>query len=289
MDISVGCGQITWPRGTSPDAILADIAEAGYDGAPLAGGRSAAEVCELFDRYGLRPAPGYFGGDFWVAERRKEYVDAAARYAAVSRALGVTELYVSAGGFQDIAPSGRTRRAAAAHATPEDALPPREFARLAHCVEAIAKATLAEGVRSCYHSHVGTYVETEDEIERLLAMVDPDVLFLGPDTGHLAWAGIDVVDFVRRHATRIRTMHLKDMDAAVREAGVAAEWDYGTFEEHGLWTELGEGSVDFPAVLDVLHRNAFSGWLIVETDVTQRETPLESASISRRYLRTLGL
>jgi inosose dehydratase len=114
------------------------------------------------------------------------------------------------------------------------------------------------------------------------------VLFLGPDTGHLAWAGVDVVEFARRHGSRIKTLHLKDIVASVREEGVAAGWSYSTFEENAVWTELGQGAVDFPGLLDVLDSNGFNGWLIVETDVTQLPTPLESAVVSRQYLRSLG-
>lgn len=290
MQVKVGCGQITW-RGVPEDAVLSDISAAGYEGAPmgLRGGRSATEIKEAYARHGLQPAPGYLGGDFWDAGKYDEFVAQAERFATVSRDLGLTEVYVAAGGFNEVAPSGRTRRDAAAHATPEDALSEKDFEQLARCVEAIARTTLAAGVRSCYHNHVGTFVETEDEIERLLAMVDPEVLFLGPDTGHLAWAGVDVVDFTRRHAERIKTMHLKDVVESVRAEGHAAGWDYSTFEQHAIWTEIGHGGVDFAAMLEILGSADFTGWLIVETDVTQQPTPLESARISRESLRRLGI
>lgn len=286
MRTRIGCGQITW-RGVPADEVLADIAKAGYEGAPHGQG-SADEVRAQLAKHGLQPAPGYFGGDFWDASKQAEYVEAASRYAAVAHQLGVTELYVAASGFGTKTRTGRTRMEVAAHPSAEDALTDEEFEQLARCVEAIARATLNEGVKSCYHNHVGTFVETEAEIERLLAAVPSDVLFLGPDTGHLAWAGVDVVEFARRHGGRIKTLHLKDVVSSVREEGVAAGWDYKTFEANGIWTELGQGSVDFPGLLDVLDSNGFEGWLIVETDVTQLPTPLESAIASRQYLRSLG-
>jgi inosose dehydratase len=289
MTVRLGCGQITW-RGVPEESVLADIAQAGYEGAPLSiRDRSATAIKEAYARHGLVAAPGYFGGDFWVEGQRETHVAAARRYAQVSAELGLTELYVAAGGFQQTTRAGRTRRQAAGHATPEDALSEEEFDRFADCLDAIGRATLAEGVRSCYHNHVGTFVETAEEIERLLDRVDPDVLHLGPDTGHLAWAGIDVVDFTRRHAARIKTMHLKDVVAEVRDEGRAAGWDYGTYESHALWTEIGSGSVDFATVFSLLDGAGFSGWLVVETDVTQRETPLESAVLSRQALRGLGI
>jgi inosose dehydratase len=153
----------------------------------------------------------------------------------------------------------------------------------------VGAITLAEGVRSCFHNHVGTVIETREEIDRLLMLTDPDLVFLGPDTGHLAWAGVDPVAFCRGYAKRIKTLHLKDIDCDVRDRGREAGWDYNTFSEQGIFVELGEGCVSFPAIFDILSEVDFSGWLITETDVTQKPTAQESVTISRDYLRTLGI
>jgi inosose dehydratase len=291
MRVRLGCGQITWRGSGSEDAVLTDIAQAGYEGAPLSarGDRTARDIKELYESHGLAPAPGYFGGNFWDESKRDDHLASARRLASISAELGVTELYVADGGFQAPTRTGRTRREVAAHPSAEDSLSDEDFERLATGLDAVGRATLEFGVRSCFHNHVGTFVETEAEIERLLAMVDPEVLFLGPDTGHLAWGGVDVVDFTRRHVQRIKTMHLKDIVASVSETGKAAGWDYSTFEKNAVWTEIGAGSIDFAEVLQILSGAGFDGWLIVETDVTQLPTPLESAIVSRQALRTLGI
>jgi inosose dehydratase len=132
-------------------------------------------------------------------------------------------------------------------------------------------------------------IESADEIERLLELADPSVIFLGPDTGHLAWAGVEPVAFCRRHVERIKTLHIKDIDAVVLERGRAAGWDYETFERNGIFAELGRGSVDFVALFELLRANGFAGWAIAETDTTMLPTALESATISREYLRSIGL
>jgi inosose dehydratase len=75
----------------------------------------------------------------------------------------------------------------------------------------------------------------------------------------------------------------------VRDRGRDAGWDYNTFSQQGIFVELGEGCVSFPAILAILRAGDFSGWLIVETDVTQKPTALESVTISRAYLRNLGV
>lgn len=294
MNVKLGCGQITWRHPAaakaSEDDVLADIAGAGYLGAPWNGpDRGAAEIREVWQRHGLEPAPGYLWGNYWDPTQREQQLAAARQYAEVSQQLGLTEIYVAAGGFESQTRSGRTRREVVAHSGPEDSLSDEEFDHLAQTLQSVGEAMLDFGVRACYHNHGGTFVEREDEIERLLEATDPEVLFLGPDTGHLAWAGVDVVEFARRHAARIKTMHLKDVDPDVRARGAAEGWDYRTFEQNAIWTEVGTGGVDFAGLFEVLSGSGFDGWLIVETDVTQLASPAESAKISRANLAELGI
>jgi inosose dehydratase len=120
-------------------------------------------------------------------------------------------------------------------------------------------------------------------------LTDPALVFLGPDTGHLAWAGADPVAFCRDYAKRLKTLHIKDINCQVRDRGRDAGWDYDTFSQQGIFIELGEGCVSFPAIFEILRAEGFSGWLIVETDVTQKPSALESVTRSRTYLRSLGV
>jgi len=298
--IQIGCGQITWieftpggvRRRASEEQVLAEIAQAGYQGAPAGprGGRSAEEVVELYSRYGLKPAPGYLGGDFWREDQREQILDRARHLARFTREVGCTELYVAAGGFGSyVTPSGKTRNQVAGHVRPEDAMTDAEFEQFTRALNLVGEITLEEGVRSCFHNHVGSVIETREEIDRLFSMVDRELVFQGPDIGHLAWAGVDPVQFCRDYADSIKTMHIKDIDPEVLKEGVEQEWDYGAFSRNGIFTELGEGFVDFPAILDILKNAGFEGWVIVETDVTQKPTALESATISRNYLKSIGL
>lgn len=285
--VHIGCGQITW-RGVDEDQVLAEIAQAGYEGAP-AGPRPNHSTDEILARYaahGLKPAPGYFAADFWKPEEESTILARAQQFADFCAAAGLTELFVATGGFnRDVMPSGRTRWQVAGHVAPEDSMTDAQFAQFARTLNRVGEITLARGVRACFHNHVGSVIETGDEIDRLLSLVDPELIFLGPDTGHLAWAGVDVTAFFRRYADRIKAVHVKDIDFAVRDRGVAAGWDYGTFTEQGIWTEMGRGGLDFPTLFQILAEADFRGWIIVETDVTQLPTPLESAQVSRAYLR----
>jgi inosose dehydratase len=290
MKLPLACSGITWRKRGLGDG-LEDIAAAGYLGAPVNGleSRDAHQIRELWDRHGLTPAPGYLNGEFWDLAQRKDHLANARVHAEVSRALHLAEIFIAVGGFETTTAAGRTRRQAAANAGPDDALTAAQFRRMTETITEVCEIFLENGVRACFHTHVGTFVETEDEIEGLLAAVDPEILFVGPDTGHLAWAGIDVQDFVRRHVARTKSVHLKDINLDVRDRGRAAGWNYAEFEAAAIWTEVGYGDIDFPALFSTLDAADYRGWLTVETDVTQQPTPADSARISRDYLTTLGL
>jgi inosose dehydratase len=282
--LQIGCGQLTWPRTMPEEQVLAEIAEAGYDGAPadIGSGRPARETLDLYARFGLRPAPGYLSGAFWDGAQAESLLDLAARKAGYMRELGCTELFVAA----NLTPE---RRAVSGHVGPQDALGEDGYKQFAETLNRVGEATLREGVRSCFHNHVGSFIETRAEIDRLFALVDRDLVFQGPDIGHLAWAGDDALQLCRDYASSIRSIHIKDIDPRVRAEGVAGKWDYKTFSDRGIFIEIGEGLVDFPALFAILRGAGYAGWVIVETDVTQKASAHESASISRNNLRQWGI
>jgi inosose dehydratase len=288
----IGCCQITWSRETPEEQVLAEIAQAGYEGAPAGprAGRSAEETVALYARYGLKPAPGYLGADFWDVEQEAQILDRARALARFMKGVGCTELFVAAGGFGGyVTPRGLTRSQVSAHVRPEDALPDEGYVQFAKVLNRVGEITLEQGVRSCFHNHVGSLIETRQEIDRLFSMVDRDLVFQGPDIGHLVWAGVDAIQFCRDYAESIKALHVKDINPKVLREGQENEWEYGTFSEHGIFAELGEGMVDFPALFAILEQAGYRGWVIAETDVTQKATALESAIVSRRYLRSIGL
>jgi inosose dehydratase len=286
----IGCGQLTWTN-VDADQVMREIRDAGYDGAPgpLTLDRPTDEVVEWFAMFGLQPAPPYFAARFWDPADEADILAAARPVARYARDLGCENLYVAATGMEQVTPSGRTRRDAAGKVGPEDGMTGEQHAQFAQTLGAFAEATRAEGVASCFHNQVGTVVETAMELERLLDAVDTDAVWLGLDTGHIAWAGDDATEVCARFRDRIRTLHLKDVDDAVRRRGVEANWSYGEFTAAGVFAELGEGMVDFPSILTPLIDGGFDEWFIVETDVTMKPSAFESARISREYLASLGL
>lgn len=283
--IKIACGQITWNGSDfSLEQILQQIADAGYDGAPASTTslEDASKVRHQFDAAGLHPAPAYLGAELWDASQADDIVQHADMIARISTELNLTEVYVAA----SLTPE---RRHVSGHVTATDGLPSDAYDVLARTLNRVGEATLKHGVRTAFHNHVGSFIETRSEIDALFARVDPALVFHGPDIGHLAWAGDDVMAYIQDYMSGIVTLHLKDIDPSILDEGVSKKWNYAEFSEHGIFTELGQGLVDFPALFDALRNAQFKGWIVVETDITQRPTALESATVSRAYLRSLGL
>lgn len=289
--VRVGCCQITWGPNAAEDKILSDTAAAGFEGAPASGvgQRSGQETVEVYAKYGLKPAPGYLPLPFWRADLYDDMLEKARAAAKFHREAGLTEMYVSCHGDDFVTASGKTRIQTAAVAKPEDSMSDEQYKQFVRTINAVGAITAEQGVRVCYHNHVGFVVETRAEIDRLFSMVDRSLVFLGPDFGHLAWAGVDPVQFARDYADSILTAHLKDINPDVVAQGRKEGWDYQGYSDHGVFAEFGEGCVDYPAIFEILKGAGFKGWIIAETDVTQRPTALDSAMNSRKYLRSLGL
>ncbi len=133
------------------------------------------------------------------------------------------------------------------------------------------------GLRLGYHNHMGNLGQSPDEVAHVLDATDPRYVWLELDTAHWAAAGGDPVRAVRDFRERLLFVHLKDIRRNV---------DGQSYR----FRELGEGELDMAGVLRELDRTGFSGWGIVELDyqTDPSRSALESARISRDYLRSLG-
>jgi len=174
---------------------------------------------------------------------------------------------------------------------PEHGLDERGWETVARGTNDIARRVAGEtGLRTVFHHHCATFVETPAEIDELMRRTDPALVGLCLDTGHAAFGGGDPVAIASRWRDRIGHVHLKDCDPAIRARAAAEAWDYQRSVRAGVFCELGRGSVDLGGVLAVLRGTGYDGWLVVEQDVLpSMGTPLESATRNREYLRSLGI
>jgi inosose dehydratase len=183
----------------------------------------------------------------------------------------------------------RTQRAG--RITAEDSLSLPEWQTFAAGAEAVANAVLSEtGLKTVFHHHCAGFVETHDEIAALLELTDPKSFGLVFDTGHYTYGagGADAVDALEAFRDRIWYIHLKDCHPQVAAQARANGWDYFEALRHGVFCELGVGSVDFPRLLRRLAEWGYQGYMLVEQDVLPgMGSPKESARRNREYLASI--
>jgi inosose dehydratase len=140
------------------------------------------------------------------------------------------------------------------------------------------------------HAHAAGFVDFEPELERLLDEVDESILKICFDTGHHSYAGYDPVAFMKRHIGRINYMHFKDIDPAVKADVIGQRTGFYEACGQGIFCNLGQGDVDFPAVRQVLLDAGFDGWCTVEQDCdpTLDVRSMDDARANREYLESIG-
>jgi inosose dehydratase len=162
----------------------------------------------------------------------------------------------------------------------------QQWNTLATGLNRLGEIANGEGMRLCYHHHMGTGVMTRADVDRLMESTDPSLVHLLLDTGHMAYAGDDPVAAAEAYADRIKHVHLKDVRPDVVKRARSEDLSFQEGIEAGVFTVPGDGGIDFVPIFAALARAGYDGWLIVEAEQDPAKAyPLEYAMKGRRYLR----
>ncbi len=175
--------------------------------------------------------------------------------------------------------------------TPEMGLSEEQWKTYAAGAEKVAKAVRdAYGIRTVFHHHCAGYVETPEEVGKLMALTDPGLLGLCLDMGHYAFGGGDPVMALKQYYNRIWHVHFKDFDPASARASRKANGDYFDAIKRGVFCELGKGTIDFKTIVNVLNEKGYQNWIVVEQDILPgMGEPKKCAQANRDFIRTLRL
>lgn len=142
-----------------------------------------------------------------------------------------------------------------------------------------------KGLILTFHHHMGTVIQTEEEIDRFMESVDPELVYLLFDSGHLSFAGIDPEQILRKYVSRVRHVHLKDLRKDIVEQSRKERWSFLKGVREGTFTVPGDGDVDFGSILQILEEADYQGWIVVEAEQDPaRANPLEYAIKARKYI-----
>ena len=175
--------------------------------------------------------------------------------------------------------------------TPEMGLNENQWKTFAEGAERVAHAVKDKyGMRTVFHHHCAGYVETPDEVAKLMELTNPELLGLCLDMGHYAFGGGNPVEALKKYYDRIWHVHFKDFDPKVGQAAKENNYDYLKSVEEGVFCELGNGNVDFKSIVAILNEKGYDGWIVVEQDVLPgMGSPKKCAAHNRKYIKSLGL
>ena len=269
-NIRIGINPISWSNDDLPElggdtpleTALREGAEIGYEGFEL-GNKFPSEPAALkakLAEYGVACVSGWYSGR--LAEGTLDDEIAACR--THMRKLQFNDCRVVvygevAGSIQGRIDTPLAKRPRFVDAAAWQAYAERLDAFGAHLRQAY-------GLKLAYHHHMGAYVESPDDIDRLMALTGPDVGLLF-DTGH-AWYGgaADVAALLARHLSRVVHVHCKDVRAEVVRSARNDGWSFLTGVINGTFTVPGDGAIDFEPLLRLLRDGGYEGWLVVEAE-----------------------
>lgn len=259
MSARLASAPVTWgvwertvdlPDLIPPDRMLETVSALGYAGIEL--GPPGYFDVGAFEAHGLQLVGGF--APLHLADEEAFRAD------VVAWLDPVIDVLLATGPFGPVVLADAETPERLAGQTP---LPNDEFARAVDRVNVAVERCRARGVPVVFHHHAATYVETPDEIERLLAGTDVGICF---DTGHAVVGGGTAVEIARMCGGRIEHLHLKDVDGEMLERVRRGELNLEQAWNGGLFCPFGEGVVDFPAVLALPELAGFTGWMVLEQD-----------------------
>lgn len=160
-----------------------------------------------------------------------------------------------------------------------------EWDTLCTGINKLGKVAKDMGIKLCFHHHMGTVVQTEEEIDRLMANTDPELFGLLFDCGHLAYCDEDYMSVLNKYADRIRHVHLKDIRPEKVEQVKREHLSFLQGVRLGTFTVPGDGVIDFKPIFDVLEKTGYEGYVLVEAEQDPAiANPLEYAIKARKYI-----
>jgi len=289
FDVRIGINPISWSNDDLPslggetplEVALAEGSAIGYEGFELGNKfpRETGALRAALEPHGLALVSGWYSGQ--LARRTVDEEIAAVGPHLTLLAEGGANVMV----YGEVADSIQGSDAAL-YKRPRfvRAAQWREYGER---VSAFARYTLEHGVRLAYHHHMGSYVEAPGDVDRLLDNAG-DAVGLLFDSGHMTFAGGDAVTMLQKYVARVCHVHCKDVRPEVVRLARNRNWSFLESVINGAFTVPGDGAVDFRALVDILRRNGYRGWLVVEAEQDPVVAPAyRYAELGYRYLSRL--
>lgn len=287
MAVQIGINPLTWTNDDMPELggetpleiCLSETAAAGYAGIELGNKfpRVASELRPILQAHGLALISGWYSGRLLERSVAEEKT-AAENHLALLADMGCQVMV-----FAEVTGCIHGERGIPLSRRP--VMDSDDWAGFGKRLTEMAKYLAGRGLRMAFHHHMGTVIQSSEDVDRLMENTGDEVGLL-LDTGHLTYAGADPVAVARRYAARINHVHCKDMRRNVLDRACDANCNFLDAVLDGVFTVPGDGFVDYPTVLEPLRQAGYSGWLVVEAEQDPAKAhPLTYARMGFDYLK----
>ncbi|MEN0676498.1 myo-inosose-2 dehydratase [Plesiomonas shigelloides] len=267
MTVQLGINPLTWTNDDLPslgaetplETCLSEGKLAGFEGFELGNKfpRQASVLGPILARHQLKLVSGWYSGEL-LTRSVEEEIAAVQDHLTLLRELGANVMV-----FCEVTDCIHGKQQVPVNQRPH--FPAERWAEYGAKLTEFARYTQSQGVQIAYHHHMGTMIETEQDIDLLMQHTGKEVGLL-LDTGHLTFAGVDPVAVAARWAKRINHVHCKDVRPAVLAEVKNKKMSFLNAVLAGVYTVPGDGCVDYPAVFRELKRVNYQGWLVVEAE-----------------------
>ena len=290
MRVRIGINPITWTNDDVPElggdtpleTCLAETKEAGYGGTELGGKfpRQSSVLRPIMDRFGLKVVSGWYDGRCDEKEVAAE-MDAIGPHLQLLKDMGCSHVVY--------ADTSRGRHGAIwGPVSQRPSLLAGEWPTYGRKLTALAERMAGFGVRMAFHHHMGTIVETDEDVGLLMRHTGEAVGLLY-DTGHSVFSGGDPLSLVSKHVKRIVHVHCKDARKPILERARREDRSFMDAVMEGIFTVPGDGFIDYPPILRVLAGYGYSGWLVVEAEQDPKKAhPLTYATMGFQNLTRMA-
>jgi inosose dehydratase len=286
--VKLGIAPIAWTNDDMPELggentfeqCVSEMALAGYTGSEIGNKypKDPKVLKKALDLRGMTICNAWFSS-FLTTKPLKETVDAFIKhrdflYEVGARVIGAAEQGHSIQGMMDVP----------VH-TKKPVFTDEEWKKLADGLNELGRLAKEKGMILTYHHHMGTGVQTFEEIDKLMDMTDPNLVYLLFDTGHLTFSDIDAEAVLRKYVKRIKHVHLKDVRGEVLEKAKKDDWSFLKAVKEGVYTVPGDGIINYEPLFKILAESGYTGWFVVEAEQDPaKANPLEYAIKARKFI-----
>lgn len=292
-NIQLGIAPIGWTNDDLPELgaentfeqCVSEMALAGYTGCEVGNKypRDVAVLKHKLDVRGIQICNAWFS-TFFVDGKREETIQEFIKHRDFLHAMGAKVIGCSE---QNCSIQGTTKAVFKEKPIFND----EDWQRLAEGYNELAKLAAEKGMKVSLHHHMGTGIQTPEEVDRYMSVVNDDVYLLF-DSGHLYYSeGCQkaMLAVLEKYIHRIVHVHLKDVRDEVVAEVKAKDLSFLEGVKKGTFTVPGDGVIDFKPIFDILEKYDYKGWMVVEAEQDPAlANPFEYALKGRKYIREVA-